>query len=48
MIKNTEEAIDEVQWLLDEMECSGGELYGDEYNKSLNDILAFLKGELEK
>ena len=43
MITKIEEAVDEVQWLLDEMDSYGGELYGVQYEKSLKEILEFLK-----
>jgi hypothetical protein len=48
MITKTEEAIAEIQWLIDEMEGSGGELYGVEYERSLKDLLEFLNYQFEK
>lgn len=48
MITKIEEAIEEIQWLIDEMEGSGGELYGVEYEKSLKNLLEFLNCQFEK
>ena len=48
MITEIKEAVDEVQWLLDEMDSYGGELYGVKYEESLKEILEFLRGQVEK
>lgn len=48
MITKIEEAIAEIQWLIDEMEGYGGELYGVKYERSLKDLLEFLNYQFEK
>ena len=44
---NLKEAKSEVQWLLDQMDSNGGELYGVEYSEALESVLDFLEKEVD-